>query len=95
MRDAKAKNPKAVKALLDTSTVKIVDGKLIGLDEQLTALKTSDDYLFTSDKLKGNTPPQGGTPPTTITKEQFESMNYTDRVDLFNKDAELFAKLSE
>lgn len=94
LRDAKAKNPKAVKALLDTSTVKFVDGKLIGLDEQLTALKTSDDYLFTSDKLKGGTPPLGGTPPA-ITKEQFQAMNYTEQVDLFNKDAELFAKLSE
>lgn len=94
LRDAKAKNPKAVKALLDTETVKFVDGKLIGLGEQLTALKTSDDYLFTSDKLKGGTPPLGGTPPA-ITKEQFQAMNYTEQVDLFNKDAELFAKLSE
>lgn len=95
LRDAKAKNPKAVKALLDTSTVKFVDGKLIGLDEQLTALKTSDDYLFASDKLKGGTPPQGGTPPTTITKEQFDSMSYMEKVDLYNKDVELFNKLSE
>lgn len=95
LRDAKAKNPKAVKALLDTSTVKFVDGKLIGLDEQLTALKTSDDYLFASDKLKGGTPPQGGTPPTTVTKEQFDSMSYMEKVDLYNKDVELFNKLSE
>lgn len=94
LRDAKAKNPKAVKALLDTSTFKLVDGKLIGLDEQLTALKTSDDYLFTSDKLKGGTPPQGGTPPA-ITKEQFASMSYMEKVDLYNKDVELFNKLSE
>lgn len=95
LRDAKAKNPKAVKALLDTSTVKFVDGKLIGLDEQLTALKTSDDYLFTSDKLKGSIPAQGGTPPTTVTKEQFDSMSYMEKVDLYNKDVELFNKLSE
>jgi len=92
LRDAKAKNPKAVKALLDTSTVKLVE--LIGLDEQLTALKTSDDYLFVSDKLKGGTPPQGGTPPA-ITKEQFDSMSYMEKVDLYNKDVELFNKLSE
>lgn len=95
LRDAKAKNPKAVKALLDMETVKFVDGKLIGLDEQLTALKASDDYLFTSDKLKGGTPPQGGTPPTTVTKEQFDSMSYMEKVDLYNKDVELFNKLSE
>lgn len=94
LRDAKAKNPKAVKALLDTSTVTIVDGKLQGLDEQLTALKTSDDYLFTTDKLKGNTPPQGGTPNTSITKEQFAQMNYTERLALKQTNNEVYQTLT-
>ena len=95
LRDAKAKNPKAVKALLDTSTVKFVDGKLIGLDEQLTALKTSDDYLFTSDKLKGGTPPQGGTPPTTVTKEQFNAMDYFERVALKKENPQTYEQLTQ
>lgn len=94
LRDAKAKNPKAVKALLDTSTVTIVDGKLQGLDEQLTALKTSDDYLFTTDKLKGNTPPQGATPNTSITKEQFAQMNYTERLALKQTNNEVYQTLT-
>lgn len=95
LRDAKAKNPKAVKALLDTETVKFVDGKLIGLDEQLTALKTSDDYLFTSDKLKGGTPPQGGTPPTTVTKEQFNAMDYFERVALKKENPQTYEQLTQ
>lgn len=95
LRDAKAKNPKAVKALLDTSTVKFVDGKLIGLDEQLTALKTSDDYLFMSDKLKGGTPPQGGTPPTTVTKEQFNAMDYFERVALKKENPQAYEQLTQ
>ena len=44
---AGAKNAKAVKALLDTSKVKLgEDGKLTGWDEQLAAVQKSDSYLF-------------------------------------------------
>jgi dsDNA-specific endonuclease/ATPase MutS2 len=48
---AKAKNPKAVKALLKIDDLKLTDdGKLLGLDEQVEALKTEYDYLFESDE---------------------------------------------
>lgn len=44
---AKAKNSKAVKAIMDLSKVKIgEDGKLSGFSEQLEALQKSDAYLF-------------------------------------------------
>lgn len=44
---AKAKNGKAVKAMLDMSKVKLgEDGKLSGFDEQIEALKKSDSYMF-------------------------------------------------
>jgi hypothetical protein len=47
LSDAKAKNSKAVKAMLDMSKVKVgEDGKLSGFDEQLEALKKSDGYMF-------------------------------------------------
>lgn len=42
----KAKNTKAVKALLKMEAVKLDGEKILGLDEQLTALKKSDPYLF-------------------------------------------------
>lgn len=42
-----AKNPKAVKGLLDLTKVKLEGEELKGLDEQLEELKKSDDYLFT------------------------------------------------
>ena len=48
---AKARNPKAVKALLKIDDLKLTDdGKLLGLDEQVEALKTENDYLFESDE---------------------------------------------
>lgn len=44
---ANAKNTKAVRALLDMSKVTMgEDGKLSGLDEQLSELKKSADYMF-------------------------------------------------
>ena len=49
LREAKARNPKAVKALLDLEQIKLSDeGGLEGLEEQLTAVKTDNDFLFES-----------------------------------------------
>jgi hypothetical protein len=47
---AKAKNAKAVKALLQTDVLKLQeDGTIFGLDEQLKTVKEANDYLFESD----------------------------------------------
>ena len=46
LREAKAKNPKAVMALLDQSKLTIKDGKLEGLKEQVDSLIKSEAYLF-------------------------------------------------
>ncbi len=67
---AGAKNDKAVKALLDTEKVNFDDdGKLIGLSEQLEAVKQDNDFLFADENesnpkptitSKGNPNPDGG-----------------------------------
>ena len=44
--DAKAKNPKLAKAALDLEKIKLDGDTVLGLEEQLTALKASDPYLF-------------------------------------------------
>jgi hypothetical protein len=51
---AKVKNTKAVVALLNRDDLKLseADGKIIGLDDQLQAIRESDDYLFISDDKK-------------------------------------------
>lgn len=57
---AKAKNTKAVKALLDMEKVKLDGENLLGLDDQLKAIKESDPYLFgDSGKVGGGTNPPG------------------------------------
>ncbi len=50
-----AKNIKAVRALLDTSKVKVgEDGKLSGFDDLLSAVQKSDSYLFAEKQQKQN-----------------------------------------
>ena len=47
LNGSKAKNTKAVRALLDLKEAKVGDdGKVAGLDEQLKKLQESDPYLF-------------------------------------------------
>lgn len=66
----KVKNPKAVKALLDVEKIKLDGETMLGLEDQLKAIKESDAYLFESDEgEKGDGPrivppgnPKGGTP---------------------------------
>lgn len=61
---AKAKNIKALTALLDLDKVKLEGEALQGLDEQLTALKESDSYLFEVEEQKKDEdePPTDPTP---------------------------------
>lgn len=48
---AKARNPKAVRALLEVENLKLneADGSIIGLEDQLKKVKESNDFLFESD----------------------------------------------
>ncbi len=61
----KAKNPKALKALLDVSKITFEDGKFTGLVEQIAEIKKSDSYLFatTQEENFGNKVDPNGTNP--------------------------------
>lgn len=98
LRDNKVKNIKAVQALLDKDAIKLDGDKLEGLEDQIKALRESDSYLFHEDNSSG-TGSSGnfgrGNRSTGPTKEDFEKMGYKERVDLYNKDPELYQQLSE
>jgi DNA repair exonuclease SbcCD ATPase subunit len=98
LADVKAKNPKAVKALLDTEAIKFDGDKLLGLEEQLKTLQESDSYLFGDGEpagLKGRKPNDNNEPPKTgVTKEQFNQMNYKERVSLFTENPDLYKQLT-
>lgn len=48
----KARNPKAVKALLEMDKVEVTDEGVNGLNEQLESIKENDDYLFEKEEEK-------------------------------------------
>lgn len=50
LTEARAKNAKAVKALLNVEGLKLTDeGAIVGLKEQLEKIKSENDYLFESE----------------------------------------------
>lgn len=46
LKDAKARNIKSIRGLLDMDKITYKEGKLEGLDEQINSYKKSDSYLF-------------------------------------------------
>ncbi len=70
---AKPRNAKAVKALINSDQLKLSDGKLIGLDEQIKAIKKENDFLFESDEPEPVPAPKpqfsggAGNPGSTVT----------------------------
>ena len=84
LTNAKSKNNKALKALLNMDNIKYQEGKLEGLQEQIEALQKDASYLFDLDTTPQNTGGLGnfgrGNNPT-ITKEQFRSMSYMEKMD--------------
>lgn len=99
LKESKCKNTKAIKALLDIEGIKLNEGKFEGLEEQLKTLKESDSYLF--DTGEQQTPPGSGFNPTVgngetgITKEEFKTMNMTQRIKLRSENPSLYEELTK
>ncbi|MFW0912038.1 phage scaffolding protein [Bacillus altitudinis] len=102
LRDAKAKNIKAVKANLNVDGLKLSDGKVIGLDEQLTDLKESDSYLFNVENdsppgLAGRQPHGTGNSaanlPTAKNPFSQDHLNLTEQGNILRSDPEQAKKL--
>ena len=97
LTNAKSKNNKALKALLNMDNIKYQEGKLEGLQEQIEALQKDASYLFDLDTTPGNTGgigQFGRNNPKGITKEEFRNMSYMEKINLYNNDKELFNHLN-
>ena len=90
LNNAKSKNNKALKALLDMNNIKYQEGKLEGLQEQIEALQKDASYLFDLETTPqstggfGNFGRSGG--KVGITKEEFSKMSYSERMNLYQND---------
>lgn len=96
LRDAKAKNPKAVKALLDTEKIKLDGESLFGFKDQIEALQKSDSYLFGENTVTGTKPGEGNPPVFGDVKKNpwsKEYFNLTEQGKILRKDPELAKKL--
>jgi len=56
---SRAKNKQAVRALLDMEKIRMEGGMILGADEQITAIKAKDGYLFESANTGGGANPSG------------------------------------
>lgn len=96
---AGAKNNKAVKALLDSEKIKLDGETLIGLDEQLSSLKTSDPYLFADEQkqpqFSGIEPKDGAKTPQGYNPWKKDSFNLTDQGKIFKENPELARQLMQ
>ena len=87
---AKAKNVKAVRALLEglDKAEFAEDGTIKGLSDQIKKLQTADDSKFLFEEQKKQTTPKGATPedggddkPNTMTKADFMKLSTSDQMN--------------
>ena len=95
---AKAKNAKAVKALLDMEQIKLDGEQLLGLEDQLKSIRESDPYLFDNGKdpenVGGNTnPADAGDGDTNPWKA--DTFNLTQQAKLLQENPSLAARLKK
>lgn len=101
LKDAGARDVKAVLPFIDKDTIKLADGKVTGLDEQLKAIQTDKDFLFQPAEPKApklsivtsNNPNPAG--QGEVTKEIFDSMTLAQRTDLARNDPDTFKSITE
>lgn len=95
LRDAKAKNPKAVKALLDLSKVSVDGDNLIGFNEQIEKIKETDAYLFQKEDDEQNKKPPititgSGNPAAGGKPKAVADMSYSEMVEAAKQNPEMF-----
>lgn len=93
----KAKNIKAVKALLDMKKISVDGENIIGIDEQVKALQESDAYLFGEDVIKGRDHKPGDPQDPNAKKNPWskEHFNLTEQGRIVRENPEQARKLME
>ncbi|EJO5347147.1 phage scaffolding protein [Clostridium botulinum] len=91
LKGANVRNTKAVKALLDLENVKLDGETLIGISEQIEAIKKTDGYLFNEEqkpKFSGVEPTDGSKTPQGYNPWKKESFNLTEQGKIFKENPE-------
>lgn len=101
LKEALALDEDIVLGQLDKDTIKVVDGKLQGFDEQLKGLQESKGFLFQTATEPEPAKPQivaGGNPigkaQTTISKDTFDQMTFAEQSALAKEQPEVFNQIT-
>lgn len=91
----KVRDTDVVKMLIDKKAISVgEDGSVNGLDEQINLIRKEKPFLFGAEPLAGRTPFMGGADSPNVTKEQFKSMGYRERIKLFEEQPEMYKNLN-
>ena len=89
-----ARKPETVKKLLDLSAFDGSEDSLKSLKSAVEKMKQDEPYLFSGNKAEGNIPNTSNSgKDSSITKEDFAKMTYTEKVALYNRDKALYDSL--
>ncbi|HHZ8367221.1 TPA: phage scaffolding protein [Enterococcus faecium] len=101
LKEANALDEEIVLGQLDKDTIKVVDGKLQGFEEQLKGLQESKSFLFQEAKDPEPTPPTPtivtpGNPAGSITPSyDLAKMSYQEVAKLKQEQPEVFKQLTQ
>jgi chromosome segregation ATPase len=93
LRDANVRDSKAVLPFLDKDTVKLEDGKLTGINEQVEQIKADHDYLFNSGEPTGpnSYPTPNGNRTNNIDEvPNLSKMSYSEIAELKTNDPDAY-----
>ena len=92
---AKAKNNKAVRALLNLDGLEVEGDTIKGLEEQINAVKENNAYLFGASVPTSPTPGVPSGSNGGITPQEFKSYSYAQRVELKQNHPEQYDALTK
>lgn len=91
---SKARNVKALKALLDVETLKASKNQAEDIKTAIENVKKDNDYLFeSSEPIKNPVAPTGTPAAGEVSKETFAKMGYMQRLELKRTDPEKYEQL--
>lgn len=92
--ESKAKNSKALKALLDVEMLKTSKNQADDIKKAIEKVKEENDFLFeSSEPIKNPVAPTGNSSAAGITKEAFAKMGYAERLNLKKTSPDKYAEL--
>lgn len=94
LKDAKARCLPAVMALINRDEIVWENGTVVGLSEQIAALKQEHGYLFEAgeDNLQFIRPAEGS---AALSSEEFQKLGYMDRLKLKKEQPGLYQTLTK